>query len=227
MTSLESEERKASVVAGLGHSLARAGHATLLISADLRSPRLDEYFAGDGELSMAKLLEIGSARDDGLLADEIRAATTMHGAETTNGAARLDVIPAGRSAPNPSRPLSDRALATIFNELKSMPYRYVVVDAPPLLGTSDAYVLLRWATSTVIVADPYRLHPEVVATRPRGARSVECPSARPGYDRRRRYGGSLCSAVDSRARPPGLRFGEGGPIAVEFRRSLDIRPSRR
>lgn len=163
VTSVESEEGKASVVAGLGRSLARAGHATLLISADLRSPRLDEYFAGNGELSMAKLLEIGSARDAGSLADEIRAATTMHGAEATDGAAQLDVIPAGWSASVPWRPLSDRVLATIFDELEEIPYRYVVVDAPPLLGSSDAYVLLRWATSTVLVADPDRLHPDVVA----------------------------------------------------------------
>ena len=161
VTSVESEERKASVVAGLGRSLARAGHATLLISADLRSPNLDEYFAVNGELGVAKLLEI--ARDGGSLADEIRAATTMQGAEATDGAARLDVIPAGWSASNPSRPLSDRVLATIFNELEAIPYSCIVVDAPPLLGSSDAYVLLRSATSTVIVADPDRLHPGVVA----------------------------------------------------------------
>lgn len=161
VTSVESEERKASVVAGLGRSLARAGHATLLISADLRSPNLDEYFAVNGELGVAKLLEI--ARDGGSLADEIRAATTMQGAEATDGAARLDVIPAGWSASNPSRPLSDRVLATIFNELEAIPYSCIVVDAPPLLGSSDAYVLLRSATSTVIVADPDRLHPDVVA----------------------------------------------------------------
>ena len=161
MTSVESEERKASVVAGLGRSLARAGHATLLISADLRSPNLDEYFAVNGELGVAKLLEI--ARDGGSLADEIRAATTMQGAEATDGAARLDVIPAGWSASNPSRPLSDRVLATIFNELEAIPYSCIVVDAPPLLGSSDAYVLLRSATRTVIVADPDRLHPDVVA----------------------------------------------------------------
>ena len=163
VTSVESEERKASVVAGLGRSLARAGHATLLISADLRSPNLDEYFAVNGELGVAKLLEIASARDGGSLADEIRAATTMQGAEATDGAARLDVIPAGWSASNPSRPLSDRVLATFFNELEAIPYSYIVVDAPPLLGSSDAYVLLRSATSTVIVADPDRLHPDVVA----------------------------------------------------------------
>ena len=161
VTSVESEERKASVVAGLGRSLARAGHATLLISADLRSPNLDEYFAVNGELGVAELLEI--ARDGGSLADEIRAATTMQGAEATDGAARLDVIPAGWSASNPSRPLSDRVLATIFNELEAIPYSCIVVDAPPLLGSSDAYVLLRSATSTVIVADPDRLHPDVVA----------------------------------------------------------------
>lgn len=161
VTSVESEERKASVVAGLGRSLARAGHATLLISADLRSPNLDEYFAVNGELGVAKLLEI--ARDGGSLADEIRAATTMQGAEATDGAARLDVIPAGWSASNPSRPLSDRVLATIFNELEAIPYSCIVVDAPPLLGSYDAYVLLRSATSTVIVADPDRLHPDVVA----------------------------------------------------------------
>ena len=56
MTSTHSGEGKSATVANLGVVLARAGKSVTLVSADLRRPRLHEFFQRDGQVGLSDVL---------------------------------------------------------------------------------------------------------------------------------------------------------------------------
>jgi tyrosine-protein kinase Etk/Wzc len=158
VTSALRGEGKSRLVAGLGRALAREGHDTLLVSADLRQPRLHDYFDVAKTAGLADLLAARLDRDHGSRAD-LRSAITEVQLESP-GSGVLGLLLSGRTPANPARLLSKDLLEPVFDEIRCLSYDYVLVDSPPLLGLGDTHVLAQWSTSLLIVARVEQLRVE-------------------------------------------------------------------
>lgn len=120
-------EGKSLVSTNLGISLAQDGRRTLLVGADLRRPALTKLF--DLPPSAPGLAE--------MLAGEIG----WRDALVPTGIPQLDLLPPGRIPAHPAELLGRRAFVDFLGDARG-DYAHVIVDAPPVLGVSDALVLL-------------------------------------------------------------------------------------
>jgi Mrp family chromosome partitioning ATPase len=147
---------RAAVVAGLGRALTGSGVPTLLVSADLRHAKLHEELdvpPGPGVGEVLDRLEQDPAESAGEL---ITAATRAHERPSRG---ELRVLPSGDPSQHPAALLSGGALGTLFEELGSSEYRYVVVEGAPLLGPIDGQLVARWADAVLVVCRLDRLSP--------------------------------------------------------------------
>jgi Mrp family chromosome partitioning ATPase/capsular polysaccharide biosynthesis protein len=150
------DEGKTRVAAGLGRALARAGHRTLLVSADLRWPTLHENFNIPSAPGFADVLALpGRAVDKAL--DELIVTRAKDGRRALWLTDDLHVLPSGVAPANPARLLSDGPVDTFFQALARKDYAYVIFDAPPLLGIADSQLLARRIDALVVVSRLDRL----------------------------------------------------------------------
>ena len=127
VTSAGPGEGKSLVSANLGISLAQDGRRTLLVGGDLRRPALSKIF--DLPAATSGLAEA--------LAGKIR----WQDALAATGIPQLDLLPSGRIPEHPAELLGHRAFVDFLAEARGS-YAHVIIDAPPVLGVSDALVLL-------------------------------------------------------------------------------------
>jgi len=155
VTSTVPHEGKSTVAAGLGVSLALSGAHTLLISADLRSPTLHEYFGAHPKPGLRELLGTDLGTDGEQLRQLILGSTEPL-------RPRLDLL--GSTAAkrgDVANLLSGERLEALFEGLAQLPYEYVLVDAPPLLGIPDSRLLARVVNTVLVVGRPDRLTPDL------------------------------------------------------------------
>lgn len=155
-------EGKTTVTARLGLALAEAGQAPLLVSGDLRRPRLHELFGLAAEPGLSDALR---RAERGGVSERMLAATAQTVQLPTpegTGQVGLDVLTAGTAVGNPARLLSGPTAHELFEQAADGGYRYVLIDAPPLLGQADVQALARVADHVLIVARPDLLGLEVV-----------------------------------------------------------------
>lgn len=142
VTSSVQSEGKSTTAANLAIALADAGSRVLLVDADLRRPRVDEYMAVEGAVGLTDLL-IGQAQ----IQDVIQ----------PWGTGSLSVLPAGMIPPNPSEMLGSTAMAALIAEFNRM-FDVVIFDAPPLLPVTDAAILSRLVGGTIVICAAGRTH---------------------------------------------------------------------
>jgi protein-tyrosine kinase len=130
------------------------------VSADLRQPKLHNYFDVAETAGLADLLLARLERQNGSSAD-LRSAITEVRLESP-GSGALGLLLSGRPLVNPARLLSRDLLEPLFDEIRYLRYDYVLVDSPPLLGVGDAHVLSQWSTAVLIVARVEQLRVENV-----------------------------------------------------------------
>lgn len=135
MTSSLPGEGKTTTAANLGVVLAESGASVCLIEADLRRPRLLEYFGLEGAVGLTDLL-IGRAD----LADILQ----------PYGKHQLSLLGAGQIPPNPSELLGSPAMRQCLQELGEK-FDYVLLDGPPMLPVTDSAVLSTVTDGAVIV----------------------------------------------------------------------------
>jgi Mrp family chromosome partitioning ATPase len=133
----------------------------LLVSADLRQPKLHDYFDVANTAGLADLLAARLDRDQGSGAD-LRSTITEVELESP-GSGALGLLPSGRTPVNPARLLAKDLLEPLFDEIRYLSYDYVLVDSPPLLGVGDTHVLSRWSTALLLVARVEQLRVENAA----------------------------------------------------------------
>lgn len=105
---------------------AQAGHRTLLVDANLRTPSLERtIFASRGKQGLAELLH----REAGL-------ASVIHPTRVP----LFDVVPAGRPSAFPAESLSHQRFAEFLAEARPL-YDRIVVDAAPLGKVSDTLAI--------------------------------------------------------------------------------------
>lgn len=156
ITGAINDEGKTRVAAGLGRALARAGHKTLLVSADLRWPTLHQHFGVPSAPGFADVLALrGRAVDRAL--NELVVSPVKDRRTAVWLRDDLHILPSGTSPTNPARLLSDGPADTFFQALARTDYAYVIFDAPPLLGIADSQLLARRMDAVVVVSRLDRL----------------------------------------------------------------------
>ena len=164
VTSPASAEGKTSTLANLGAVFAQAGERVVLVSCDLRRPRLGALFDIDEK--------------PGLISVLLGERTLEQALQQVEGYDCLRILGAGAVPPNPAELLNGPKARQIFATLREN-YDLVLVDSPPVLPVTDALVLSTYADSTLLVvaagqvstgASTVRVNP--VATRADPAVSV-------------------------------------------------------
>jgi capsular exopolysaccharide synthesis family protein len=146
-------EGKTTATARLGWALAQAGERVLLVSADLRVPRLHEMFGLELGVGLADILATldwdANAPKEELMEQAIR--TVIPQLDSSGRRGELQVIPSGAKAKDPGRLIAGPAMKAFLDEVRQYDYDYVLVDAPPLLGIADSQALARYVDQVLLV----------------------------------------------------------------------------
>lgn len=136
ITSCRQEEGKTQTLAYLAEVLASSEKRVVMVSADLRSPRLDRIFGQEDAPGLADVL---SGR--------------LHIADAPQDvSAFLRLVPAGALPADPAQLLSGGELPAAIDALKKEA-DFVLLDSPPLLSVPDTRVMLPAAFAVIFVAD--------------------------------------------------------------------------
>jgi capsular exopolysaccharide synthesis family protein len=137
LTSPGINEGKTSTLANLGVVFAQAGERTVLVSADLRRPRIGHFFGLDEHTGLTSVLLGQQTLEQALL--------------PVPGFGQLTLLPAGPIPPNPAELLNSARLQDILTRLRHH-YDLVLIDSPPILPVTDPAILARYADATLILA---------------------------------------------------------------------------
>jgi tyrosine-protein kinase len=150
VTSATRGEGKSTTIANLAVALARTGRRISLIDLDLRKPTLDTLFGIPARPGLTSVVlgrsELAQALVDVPLTGSLLRA---RGADREM-LGRLSVLPVGVLPPNPAEFNGSDALASILAALRDMS-DLVLVDAPPIIGISDAMTLSGRVDGLVVV----------------------------------------------------------------------------
>ncbi len=138
MTSTKPSEGKTTMAANLALAFAGSGEKVILIDADMRKPKLHEFFEN-----------YGVAGSPGL--SRFLAGVGSKGLVCQNGMDNLCFIPAGPVPPNPVELLASDRFALLIETLTQR-FDRVIVDGPPCLGFADSMVLSRHVGGVVLVS---------------------------------------------------------------------------
>lgn len=136
-TSPGASEGKTTTVANVGMAFAEAGHRTVIVDADLRRPRIHQFFDVSGSVGLSTVL-LG----------KVDIATAVQVIEAEHP---LSLVPAGPVAPNPAELLRSDITEASLTKLREA-YDVVIIDSPPVLPVADALVLARHADITILLA---------------------------------------------------------------------------
>jgi succinoglycan biosynthesis transport protein ExoP len=138
VTSPEPDEGKTTTVFKLGQDFAALGARVLIIDGDLRKPGIHRVFGLDNGLGLSNLLTNTVAEEE---LPSLFKKTRFD---------ELYVLTAGTVPPNPADLLFSPKMAAIVGNLVKRS-DLVIIDAPPILGLSDAPILSRLADGTLLV----------------------------------------------------------------------------
>lgn len=144
-TSAMHAEGKTTVTLRVARLLAESGRRTLIISGDMRWPRLDGHVGLEGRKGFSDLL---AEATDGPISPEAAERYIVRQAHR-----EADVLPAGTMLGEAAATLlSSERLDAVFTALTDLDYIYILVDAPPLLGLSDTQLLATQADELLVVS---------------------------------------------------------------------------
>ena len=123
-------EGKSFIAANIAASLAHAGKRVLLVGIDLRKPRLAQIF-GLTEHTSGVVSYLIHRTDD--------VQSLIH--HDINGVRHLDTIFAGSVPPNPSELIESERMKSFFEEVRKLPYDYILIDSSPYLPVADSVVI--------------------------------------------------------------------------------------
>jgi polysaccharide biosynthesis transport protein len=140
VTSSQAGEGKSTTAVALARSLAGIGARVLLIDADLRAPSLHRWFGMRAGPGLSEFLTRHAALME-----------LVHKSDSPG----LSVLLAGTIPPNPSELLATGALERAL-KVALENFEHVIIDAPPVLGLSDAPQIARATEGTVFVVEAGR-----------------------------------------------------------------------
>lgn len=137
VTSPSPGEGKTTTVAHLAAMLAEIGRSVVVVSADLRRPRIHEFF---DRPATPGLVDVLAAAPGAPTFDDLDLSTSVRG---------VRFVPSGPPIENPA-PLLEHA-GDFLRAARKMA-DFVLVDSPPLLVANDAVDLARYADGVLLVA---------------------------------------------------------------------------
>ena len=137
LTSANAGEGKSATTANLGVALSQSGKRVILISGDLRKPRLVQFFDGHRGPGLTNVL-----------AGEANLWTSL----VNTMLPTLKVLPSGPIPPNPTELLGSQAMRNVIEECARVA-DVVLIDGPPILALADAITLAPLADGVLLVAD--------------------------------------------------------------------------
>jgi len=140
ITSALGGDGKTTTCANLAVSLAQAGKRVILVSADLRKPRLHQFFGLSNEAGVTELLS-----------DSVSLGNVIQDPNVPN----LRVVPAGKVPQDPAALLGGQRAVGFIENLRSAA-DFVIVDTPPVLAVADASILAPLVDGTIFVLDAER-----------------------------------------------------------------------
>lgn len=140
ITSPAPSEGKSTTSINMSYALAKDGHKTLIVSADMRRPGVEEYL----EISETKGLS-------NILAGNIPEGFELKDAIFKNVFhPNLSVMVAGSIPPNPSELLGSEEMKKLLDTL-SKTYEYILLDLPPVTSVIDAIAVSKYLDGMVVV----------------------------------------------------------------------------
>lgn len=141
VVSANAGEGKTTTLTNLGYVFASAGYSTLMVDADMRRPRLDRYTEVDAELGLSNYLT-----SDMELKDVVVKTNTPN----------LYLLPSGPQPNDPSGVLSSHRMNQLLSEVNQR-FDIVLFDSPPVLGVSDASLLVSKVDAALLVLQPSKM----------------------------------------------------------------------
>jgi len=129
------EEGKSAYCCNFAVTLAQNNKKTLILDADLRKPRQHRIFDVKNVQGLTNYLSGG-----------LELESLIKGTKVPN----LFLVNAGPIPPNPMELLGSEKMGHLLERLKEV-FDYVVIDTPPLLSVSDAFVLAPHADGVILV----------------------------------------------------------------------------
>jgi succinoglycan biosynthesis transport protein ExoP len=137
VTSPNAGEGKTATVANLGAVFAQAGERVVLVSGDLRRPRLSSFFEPEEQSEVVSVLLGQQSLEQAL--------------SPVPGTDGLWMLGARAISPNPTELLSSDQMRAVFDTLKDR-FDVIIIDSPPVLPVSDALILTGYADAVLLVA---------------------------------------------------------------------------
>jgi len=152
-------EGKSTTAANLAVVLAETGKDVLLVSADLRRPRVHQFFSLQNKSGLSNLLTDGTPPDKrkGPVADGKQMAS-----ELWSVAPNLWVVLSGPLPPHPSALMDSDAMRQFLKEQRDL-FDFIVLDCPPALVVADSMALAPLADAVLVVADAKESDRELVS----------------------------------------------------------------
>ncbi|HEX3325610.1 MAG TPA: polysaccharide biosynthesis tyrosine autokinase [Actinomycetota bacterium] len=138
VTSAFEGEGKTTTAANLAVALAQAGKRVILLSADLRKPRLHEFFGGSSPIGLATVLAGQTSIDRALVPSSID---------------ELQILFSGGVRENAAELIGSEAMGRVLDNLRERS-DFVIVDAAPILLVADTASLLPHTDGVLLVVDP-------------------------------------------------------------------------
>ena len=147
VTSSVSGEGKTFLSTNLSRILVNAGKRVLLIGADIRNPKMHQYFSDSFEsASKSKKNMIGLSEylhDRSLDFDDILNSVKVQ-------RSKMDIIYSGKILPNPAELLMRERLQNLLAHV-SKNYDYVILDSAPLMLVTDSLLIAPFVKHTIYV----------------------------------------------------------------------------
>ena len=134
-------EGKTTTLSNLAYVFAQAGYSTLMVDADLRRPRLARY---------------AELKSDVGLSNYLAGTKELKEVIFQTGIPNLYLLPSGPIPADPSGMIGSFRMEQLIAEV-SKRFDVVLFDSPPVLGVSDASLLVSKADASLLVLQPRKM----------------------------------------------------------------------
>jgi len=152
ITSSVPGEGKTFISSNLAKIYADTGKKVLLVGADIRNPKLYDFFSSDENVEVGKGVQPRRSTKAGLteflVNSDLKVQDITVPAHINEN--EIDLIFSGKIPPNPTELLMNPRMGELFEKVSKM-YDYVIVDTAPLMVVTDTLLISEFASQILYV----------------------------------------------------------------------------